>query len=290
MLGALLLTLGFSLVESLAGFYSASLALLSDAAHMLTDSAALALAVFAAWLARRPPSQRHTYGFGRVETLAALCNVVLMGVLVGGIGFAAVRRFFEPVAIDGQTVTVVAALGLVVNLGVAFMLAQGEQTLNTRGALLHVLGDLLGSVAAVFSGLIVMSTGWTLIDPLLSFFICLLLLASSLRLLRDVLHALMEAAPMHLSTEQIGQRLAALPGVISVHDLHVWTLSSDRVALSAHLQLASFDQWPQLLDKARHMLAHEGIMHATLQPELSPDRSGQTQTVVWMAYPGRDKS
>lgn len=283
---ALLLTLGFSLVEMLAGFHSASLALLSDAAHMLTDSAALGLAAFAAWLARRPPSQRHTYGYGRVETLAALGNVLLMGVLVGGIGLAAVRRFLDPVAIDGQMVTVVAALGLVVNAGVALLLAKGEQTMNTRAALLHVIGDLLGSLAALLSGVIVLYTGWVMIDPLLSFLICLLLLASSLRLLRDVLPALMEAAPPHLSTVRIGQRLAALPGVISVHDLHVWTLSSNRVALSAHLRVESFEQWPQLLDKARHALAHEGIAHATLQPELPPDRAGQAHPVVWMPYSG----
>lgn len=278
---ALLLTLAFSAVEALVGFQSASLALLGDAAHMLTDSASLGLAAFAAWLARKPPSQRHTYGYGRVETLAALGNVLLMGVLVGALGLAAVRRLLEPAAIDGQAVTLVAALGLALNLGVAYLLAHGEQTMNTRGALLHVLGDLLGSVAALASGAVVMWTGWTPVDPLLSLFICLLLVASSLRLLRDVLRALMEAAPDHLSTARIGRRLAALPGVVSVHDLHVWTLSSNRVALSAHLVVHSFEDWPRVLAAARHALEHEGIAHATLQPEAATGR------IVWMPYPRR---
>jgi cobalt-zinc-cadmium efflux system protein len=198
---ALLLTLGFAMVEALAGWWSGSLALLGDAGHMVTDSASLGLAAFAAWFARRPPSQRHTYGYGRVETLAALANVLFMVLVVVGISVLAVRRFLEPAAINGEAVTLVAALGLLINIGVAWLLMHGEQTMNTRGALLHVLGDLLGSVAALVAGAVVMWTGWTPIDPLLSLLICALMLGSSLRLLREVLQALMEGVPAHLSTE-----------------------------------------------------------------------------------------
>lgn len=273
---ALLLTLGFAAVEALAGFWAGSLALLGDAGHMVTDSASLGLAAFAAWLAQRPPSQRHTYGYGRVETLAALANVLFMVLVVVGISVAAVRRFLEPAAINGEVVTLVAALGLCINIGVAWLLMHGEQTMNTRGALLHVLGDLLGSVAALVAGAVVMWTGWTTIDPLLSLLICALMLSSSLRLLREVLQALMEGVPAHLSTEDIGRALAAVPGIASVHDLHIWTLSSKRIALSAHVLVDSLEQWPDVLAAARHLLAEQGINHVTLQPEAA------TRAVRWM--------
>jgi cobalt-zinc-cadmium efflux system protein len=276
---ALLLTLGFALIEVVAGFWSGSLALLGDAGHMFTDSASLGLTAIAAWLARRPPSSHHTYGLGRVETLAALFNVVFMVLVVVAISVAAVQRFLSPQPIIGSVVTLVAVCGLLINLGVAWLLMHGEQTMNTRGALLHVMGDLLGSVAALVAGAVIMWTGWTPIDPLLSLLICLLVLVSSLRLLREVLRALLEGVPAHISLEQIAQSLAKVDGVHSVHDLHVWTLSSNRVALSAHLVVNSFAQWPEVLEAARHRLAHQGITHVTLQPESA------SQTVQWLPKP-----
>lgn len=264
---ALVLTLGFAAVEALTGFWSGSLALLGDAGHMVTDSASLGLAAFAAALAKRPPTQRHTYGYGRVETLAALANVVFMVLVVVAISVVAVRRILEPGAVNGEAVTIVAAIGLCLNIGVAWLLMHGEQTMNTRGALLHVLGDLLGSVAALVSGAVIMWTGWTPVDPLLSLLICALMLVSSLRLLREVLQALMEGVPVSLSTEQVGRLLASVPGVASVHDLHIWTLSSNRIALSAHLVVESLAHWPAVLAASRHALAEQGITHVTLQPE-----------------------
>ena len=273
---ALLLTLGFAAVEGIAGWWSGSLALLGDAGHMVTDSASLALAAFAVWLAKRPPSQSHTYGLGRVETLAALLNVVFMVLVVVGISVAAVHRLLVPASVDGEAVTLVAFIGLLINVGVAWLLMHGEQTLNTRGALLHVLGDLMGSVAALVAGAVIMFTGWTLIDPILSLLICALVLASSLRLLREVLQALLEGAPAHLSVEEIGRDLAGIPDVRSVHDLHVWTLSSNRVALSAHVVVDTLDTWPEILRDARHRLHHRGIEHVTLQPEVA------TQPVRWV--------
>jgi cobalt-zinc-cadmium efflux system protein len=263
----LVLTLGFAVVEALVGVWSGSLALLGDAGHMVTDSASLGLAAFAAWLSQRPPTQRHTYGYGRIETLAALANVVFMVVVVVGISVLAVRRILEPGVVNGEAVTVVAAIGLCLNIGVAWLLMHGEQTMNTRGALLHVLGDLLGSVAALVSGAVIMWTAWTTVDPLLSLLICALMLVSSLRLLREVLQALMEGVPISLSTEQVGRVLAGLPGVASVHDLHIWTLSSSRIALSAHLVVESLERWPAVLAASRQALAEEGITHVTLQPE-----------------------
>ena len=275
---ALLLTLGFAVVEAFSGFWSGSLALLGDAGHMVTDSASLGLAAFAVWLAKRPPSRRHTYGLGRVETLAALINVVFMIVVIVILSVAAIHRILQPTAVNGEAVTAVAIVGLLINVGVAWLLMHGEQTMNTRGALLHVLGDLLGSVAALVAGAVIMFTGWTPIDPLLSLLISVLVLGSSLRLLREVLRALLEGVPAYLSVDAIGQALAAVPGVSSVHDLHVWTLSSNRIALSAHLLVESFSQWPDVLASARHVLHHQGIEHVTLQPESS------VQTVRWLPH------
>ena len=266
---ALALTLGFAGVEALAGFLSGSLALLGDAGHMVTDSASLGLAAFAAWLSAKPPTPKHTFGLGRVETLAALLNVLFMVLVVAGISVTAVRRLLEPQAINGGVVTLVALVGLVVNVAVAWLLVRGEQTMNTRGALLHVLGDLLGSVSALVAGAVIYYTGWTPIDPLLSILICVLILGSSFRLLGEVLQALMEGVPAHVSVERIGKSLAGIQGVCSVHDLHVWTLSSRRIALSAHLVVDSLAQWPQVMASAKHVAKNLGVDHVTLQPESS---------------------
>ncbi|MEQ1661101.1 MAG: cation diffusion facilitator family transporter [Thiobacillus sp.] len=268
LLVALLLTFAFALIEALAGWWSGSLALLSDAAHMLTDATSLGLAAGAAWLAQRPPSLRHSYGLVRAEILAALINSIAMLVLIGLIVYEALQRFNTPHAIEGGTVIVVAVIGLGVNLLVAWTLHRGEQTLNSRAALLHVLGDALGSVAAIVSGIVIVTTGWTPIDPLLSLFVVLLISISALRLLREAVHVLMEGVPPTVQLDAVGRDLAALPGVLRVHDLHIWTLSSGTLALSAHLEIRQLADWPVILDSARQTLAsRHGIRHVTLQPE-----------------------
>ncbi len=269
LLVALLLTLSFAGIEAFVGWWAGSLALMADAAHMVTDSTALGLAAAAAWLARRPPSLSHSYGFVRAEVLAALFNGVLMLALIGFIVHEAFQRLGTPRDIAGGAVLGVAAIGLGVNLLVAWVLSRGEATMNSRAALLHVMGDALGSVAAIVSGIVILTTGWTPIDPLLSLFVALLILVSALRLLREVLHVLMEGVPLQIRLDAVGHDLAALPGVVRVHDLHVWTLSSGTVALSAHLELRELDDWPHLLAAARETLAaRHGITHVTLQPEV----------------------
>lgn len=268
LLWALALTLGFAVIEALAGWWSGSLALLSDAGHMVTDSASLGLAALAAWLARKPPSARHSYGLGRAEIVAALLNAVFMLAVIATITVVAIQRLRNPQPVAGESVTVVALVGLVINIVVAWLLARGEKTMNTRGALLHVLGDLLGSIAALLSGIVIWSTGWLPIDPLLSLAICVLILMSSLRLLREALHALMEGVPFDLSLSDIGAAMAGVAGVRSVHDLHIWTLSSNRTALSAHLVIDDLGQWDRVLHDVAHMLdEHFHIEHVTLQPE-----------------------
>ncbi len=266
--GALYLTLGFAVIESLAGWWSGSLALLSDAGHMLTDSTALGLAAFAAWLARKPPTGRHTYGLVRVEVLTALANSLLMLGLVTFIAIEALGRFAQPVQVQGGTVTLVAFIGLLVNLGVAWQLSKGEKTLNTRAAMMHVLGDILGSVAALVAGLVIQFTGWMPIDPLLSLLVSGLILVSAWRLLSEAIHVLLESVPEHIDLKAVSANLEDIEGVDSVHDLHVWTLSSGQIALSAHLDIACLSDWSTILPLARNLLkTRHGIGHATLQPE-----------------------
>lgn len=266
-IGAILLTLGFAIVEAVAGWWSGSLALISDAGHMLTDSSALGLAALAAWFAKRPPSLRHTYGLVRLEILAALFNSLLMLALIGWIAFEAIDRFNAPHPVDGSTVMWVAAMGLLVNVLVAWRLHHGGDDLNTRAALLHVLGDLLGSVAALASGAIIWFTDWLWVDPALSLLVVALILVSAWRLLNDAVRVLLEAVPAHIDIAELARNLAAIDGVHSVHDLHVWSLSSGQIALSAHLDLNQMHAWPAILAQARSHLAALGIGHATLQPE-----------------------
>lgn len=263
---ALLLTLGFAFVEAGAGWWSGSLALLGDAGHMITDSFSLALAVFAAWLARRPVSLRHSYGLQRAEVLAGLGNALLMLGVIVALAVAAIQRLLSPHPVQGETVAVVAVIGLIINIVVALKLAHGRQTFNTRGALLHVIGDLLGSVAALVAGLVITLTGWTPIDPILTLIIAALILASTWRLLQETLHTLMEGVPQHLSLAAIGQAIAARPGVTSVHDLHLWSLSSEQVALSAHIVVTNLADWENVLNDVAETVRALGVDHVTLQP------------------------
>jgi cobalt-zinc-cadmium efflux system protein len=262
------LTLGFALIEVVAGWLSGSLALLSDAGHMVTDSTALGLAALAAWMARRPPSARHSYGLGRLETLAALFNALLMVALVSAVSAAAVDRLLDPPPVRGEVVAWVALAGLLVNILVARLLMGGRDNLNVRAALLHVLGDLLGSIAALVSGVVILHTGWTPIDPILSLFIVLLILISSLRLLREVVHTLLEGVPLHLELEEVGRAMAGTERVLSVHDLHIWSLSAETTALSAHVVVQRIDDWQGVLWRLRKLLSEQfAIEHVTLQPE-----------------------
>lgn len=266
---ALFFTLGFAVVEAVAGILSGSLALFSDAGHMLTDSMALGLASLAAWLARKPPSTRHTYGLVRLEILAALVNSLVMLGLIAYIVTEAIQRLYAPQPVMGGAVMVVAAIGLVVNIVVAWMLRHGGDNINTRAALLHVLGDMLGSVAALVAGGVIWYTGYTPIDPILSMVVALLILVSAWRLLWESIHVLLEGVPGHIDVETVAHDMADIPGVQVVHDLHIWTLSSGQIALSAHMELTSFDDWDRILRATRQRLDERyGIRHVTLQPEL----------------------
>ena len=266
---ALLLTLSFAIVEAITGWWSGSLALLSDAGHMFTDSLSLLLAGMAAWFARKPPSARHSYGLVRLEILAALLNGLFMLAIVASIVVEAISRYRHPMPVNGQAVMLVAFTGLLINIGVGWLLARGEDSLNRRAALIHVIGDALGSVAALAAGLVIIITGWLPIDPILSIFVALLITGSTLNLLRETVHVLMEGVPGNIDLNQVGYSLSKLNGVARVHDLHIWTLASGQIALSAHLNLRDISDWPCILHDAREVLNHDfGIGHVTLQPEI----------------------
>jgi cobalt-zinc-cadmium efflux system protein len=265
---ALVLTLLFAVVEVVTGFMSNSLALISDAGHMVTDAAALGLALLAQLIAKRPPSARHSFGFVRAEALAAFVNSLAMLALVVWIVVEAADRLASPQPVQGGIVLVVAAIGAGINILVAWVLSRGSQSINTRAALLNVMGDLLGSLAAIAAGAIIYFTGWLRIDPLLSIFVSLLILKSTWGILRESYHFLMEGVPQQIDYLQVGADLAAVPGVLSVHDLHVWDMSPGEPALIGHLEIADLAQWPPVLHAVRTMLLEKhGIDHVTLQPE-----------------------
>ncbi|MGA9853504.1 MAG: cation diffusion facilitator family transporter [Gammaproteobacteria bacterium] len=265
---ALLLTLGFAIIEAVAGGWANSLALLGDAGHMATDGIALGIAALAAWIALRPASARHTYGFGRAEVIAALLNTLFMLLIVAAIVVEAILRFRHPPAVHAPVVMVIGILGLIINFLIYKVLQRGEPSLNMRAALLHVLGDMLGSLAALVTGIVIFFSGWLPIDPLLSLFIAVLILISSLRLLRDAGQVLLEGVPRGLDLAEIGHSMAGVDGVRSVHDLHVWSLSSNEISLSAHIVIDEMGAWQGVLYRLRdHLHQLYGIEHATLQPE-----------------------
>ncbi len=265
---ALVLTLGFSGVEGAAAYFANSLALISDAGHMVTDAAALGLALLAQIISRRPPSPKHSFGFGRAEALAAFVNSIAMLALVGWIIYEAITRFYDPHKVDGLTVTVVAAIGLVMNLLVAWVLSRDKKSVNTRAALVHVMGDLLGSIAALIAGVVIQLTGWMPIDAILSILVSLLILKSTISILRESYHFLMEGVPLHIDYLQVGKDLRNVPGVLAVHDLHVWEMTPSFPALIGHIEISKMQEWPEIMSRINTMLLdNHGIDHVTLQPE-----------------------
>jgi cobalt-zinc-cadmium efflux system protein len=265
---SLALTLLFAAAEAFAGWRADSLALLGDAGHMATDGIALGIAGLAAVMAQRPASARHSYGLGRVEVMAALLNTLFMLLIVAGIAIEALSRLRHPPAVQAPLVMALGLLGLGVNFLIYKVLEGGGDSLNLRASLLHVAGDMLGSAAAFVAGLVIWATGWLPVDALLSLFIALLILYSSLRLLADAAHVLMEGVPQGMDLVEIGRSMAAVEGVGSVHDLHVWSVSSGAASLSAHVVIEELGQWEAVyLGLCSHLHDTYGIEHITLQPE-----------------------
>ncbi len=268
----LALTTLMMLVEFAAGLWTGSLALLADAAHMLTDATALGLALLAAWIAARPPTPAKTYGYYRAEILAALANALLLFAVAGSILVEAWHRARAPAPVLGGPMAAVAALGLTVNLTAAWLLHRGaRESLTVRAAYLEVLGDALSSVAALVAAAVVITTGWTGADPLASAVIVVLILPRSWSLLRQAVNVLLEGTPAHLSLTEIEAAMTQVAGVRRVHDLHVWTLTSGREAMSAHVIVDDVRESERLLG-ALHAVLHArfGIDHTTMQLETAP--------------------
>jgi cobalt-zinc-cadmium efflux system protein len=263
---------GFMVVEVVAGILADSLALLSDAAHMLTDAGAIAVALYAARLAARPPAGRFTFGLGRAEILSAQGNGATLLVLAGVIAVEAIRRLWNPPDVDGGFVLVVGLLGACVNLAAAAALGRAERrSLNIEGARLHVLTDLFASLAAAMAGAVVLVTGFNRADAIASLLVAALMLASGWRLLRDSGRVLLEGAPEGIDVEAIGHAMAAHPGVVEVHDLHVWEVTSGFPALAAHVLVRPGDDCHGVRRSLQAMVAERfGIEHVTLQVDHAP--------------------
>jgi len=268
---AFVITLVVMAVELAGSVLSGSLALLADAGHMLADGAALALALFAAWIAQRPATARRSFGFMRLEVFAALVNGAVLIVIAIGIGIEAWRRLRAPPAVNGELLAVVALVGLLANVAAVAILHRGHQhSLNQRGAYLHVLGDLLGSVGALLAGAIVLTTGWPLADPLISVFIGALVLVGAWRLVKESADVLLEATPRHIALSDVHARIASVPGVDSVHDLHLWTVTSGVVAMSGHLVVRNPTDNQPILEEVQGRMRALGIHHVTVQMERDP--------------------
>lgn len=270
---ALVLTGGFMLAEVIGGVLSGSLALIADAGHMLTDSAALGLAWFAARFARRPATPIRSYGHHRIQVLAAFVNGAALIGLSAWIVIEAIRRYFDPVDVLGGIMLAVAVLGLLVNVG-AFLILNGgsKSNLNIRGAVLHVIGDLLGSVAAIVAAGVILLTGWMPIDPLLSILVALLILRGAWQIVGSSWHVLMEGTPEGFDVGQIQRDLPrSVPGVLDVHHVHLWALTPERPLITLHARIADeADSDAALRGLRRALLEHFGLDHATIQVERGP--------------------
>ena len=266
-------TAGFMVVEAIGGVVSGSLALLADAGHMLTDSAALLFALLAVRFASRPPSGRHTFGWLRLTTLAAFVNAIALLFIIILIVWEAVQRFYHPQPVAGVTMMVIAVAGLLANILAFWILHRGseEKNLNVRAAALHVMGDLLGSVGAIIAAIVIMTTGWTPIDPILSVLVSCLVLRSAWSLLKESMNELLEGAPQSVDVAALKRNMRrSLPEVRDVHHVHVW-LVGEKPLMTLHVQVVPPHDHDALLDRIHHFLEeHYQIDHATVQMEYQP--------------------
>jgi cobalt-zinc-cadmium efflux system protein len=271
----LALTSAYTVCEIVGGWLTGSLALLADAGHMLGDSAALALALVAAWLAARPATPERSFGYRRAEILAALANGVALAVIAIWVFIEAVQRLDNPRTILGGWMLAVALIGLLVNAIAAVILSRAGDNLNVRAALRHVFADLAGSVGVAIAALVVLTTGWDRADPVAGMAIGVLILGSSWSIVRDAVSILLEATPSDLDADEVGRRMASVEGVVEVHDLHIWTITSGFPTLSAHVLVRRGDDCHLRRREIERLLAEEfGLEHTTLQVEHVGERSG----------------
>ena len=273
---ALGLTTAFLIAELIGSFLFDSLALLSDAAHMFTDSAALAIALAAIRIGQRPADDERTYGYRRFEILAAAFNALLLFAVAGYVLWEGIARFLEPVEVQSTGMLAVAAIGLVVNIIAMRLLAAGkEQSLNVKGAYLEVWADMLGSIGVIAGAILIMLTGWQWVDPLVAIGIGLWVLPRTWTLLRDTTHILLEGVPRGLQLAEVRAAISGTPGVASTHDLHVWSMTSDDISASAHVELEDGAEPESVRLAVTSMLLERfDIEHATIQVEETPCDDG----------------
>jgi len=283
------LTTTFMVVEAVGGLLTGSLALLADAGHMLSDSASLGAALFAFWLSDKPSTPERSFGFKRAEILAALFNGVALVAISIWIFVEAFRRFQSPPEILGGWMLVVAVAGLLINLAGATILMRSEgDSLNLQGAFRHVLADLMGSIGAIAAAGIIIITGWRYADPLISAFIGVLVLASSWKLLRDSVAILLESSPPGTEAAEVGRRMADAEGVVEVHDLHVWTITSGFPALAAHVLVGPEEDCHACRRQLEGILLDEfGIEHTTLQVDHAGDYASEYDRLKFLSRHGR---
>lgn len=269
--GALIITAGVMVLEIVAGLLSNSLALLADAGHMATDAAALGMSLFACWIARQPATRTKTYGFYRTEILAALFNGLTLWLIVAWIVYEAVQRFFHPPVVRAPMMLVTAVIGLAANLGCAWLLRPSQaQSLNLRSAYFHVLSDALGSVSVIAAAVVIQTTGWSLADPIASLLVCAGILWGSWNLIRESVNILLEGTPAHIDAIEVAKAMEAVAGVRSVHDVHIWTITSGMEAMSAHVVADNPNDNQGTLDRLNALLCDRfKIHHTTIQLEES---------------------
>ena len=265
---AFFLTLFFALVEYITGTVFNSLALIADSIHMATDSIALFIASVAIYLSSKPATKKFTFGLGKIEVAAAIINVLLIFYVVLGIGYEAYTRIGSDIEINASGVILVSSIGFVVNLIVFLMLHYGYENLNTKAAKLHVIGDLLGSVAAIISGVIILTTGWVIFDPIMSFIVCAILMKMSIGLTKTIIYSLMDAVPENINIKEIETLIIDTDEKIkSIHDLHIWKSADKEISLTAHIDLIDLNGWNEIILKINERLKKKGILHVTIQPE-----------------------
>lgn len=266
-------TFTFSLVEGVSGWWINSIALQSDAVHMMTDAAGLLIAYFANVIAQRPANVNLTFGYGKAEVLGALINCMFTTVLTVWLLFEVIQRFFDPVDVHGGALFIVASLGFLVNGIIVFVLSRNSHSLNTRAAMIHAMGDLLGSLVAIIAGIIIYFTNLSIVDPILSLIVIVLLIVSNFKLMKKSAIILMAGVPEHLDYEQVGTDLRAIEGISEVHDLHIWYMSANQSALAAHVVACKLESWPSILLECQKMLLEKyAISHVTLQAEFDDNR------------------
>ncbi|AUJ58817.1 cation diffusion facilitator family transporter [Coxiella-like endosymbiont of Amblyomma americanum] len=267
--------IGFSIIEVVSGYTAHSLTLLGEASHTIFDAVSLGITILASWINLRPPSPRHSYGFGRLEVIAAWISSLLMFIISLIIIVQAIKRFHyhSLSSVQGFPVMVISTVSILLNLLIfQILLSSNIKSLNIRATLLHVISDLSGAVITFISGITIFFTHWTPIDPLLSICVSTLIMISSIRLLQKSMTILMESVPCHLSVYKVSQTISRFKGVSSVHDIHIWTLSSVTTALSAHINIKNLTAWDDLLIGLKAILQKKyRINHITLQPEIDTE-------------------